>query len=238
MNENFDQNLKDSRSNYIPALKFDWLTNFFDLVIGITMPEKKIKSSIVEEAEIKGEYKVLDFGCGTGTLSIMMHKSHPFADIYGVDVDDKVLRIAKKKVIRSNANVKLINITPQKIDFQNDYFERVISSLVFHHLTDQQKRQSLYELYRILKPGGKILIADWGKPRNIVMRAVFYIIQIFDGFETTTSNVKGKLPDFIKESGFMKVENVKYFNTIFGTLWIYKAIKPIRLDITESKSTL
>jgi len=57
--------------NYIPALKYDWLTRIYDPVLQLTMPERKFKSALINQMKIQANDKVLDFGCGSLTLSIM-----------------------------------------------------------------------------------------------------------------------------------------------------------------------
>ena len=100
-----------------------------------------------------------------------------------------------------------------------------MSSLVFHHLTGEQKLNALQEIHRVLKPEGELHIADWGKAQNILMRALFYLVQLLDGFKTTQENVEGKLPAFIQQAGFSLVEIKKSFSTVYGTLQLFKAKK-------------
>jgi len=84
----------------------------------------------------------------------------------------------------------------------------------------------MQEIHRILKPGGQLHVADWGKPTGMIMRSLFYFIQILDGFSTTSDNVKGLLPQIIRQCGFDSVEICNNLPTIFGTMTLYSAIKP------------
>ena len=111
------------------------------------------------------------------------------------------------------------------LPYRDNYFERVISSLVFHHLHVEQKRNSLKEIKRVLKLGGELHIADFGKSKNFLMRLAFYQVQLLDGFSTTTDNVKGLLPIYLNEAGFKDVRETKTYNTVFGTLSLYRARK-------------
>ena len=111
------------------------------------------------------------------------------------------------------------------MEFADHSFHRVLSSLVFHHLTPEHKRQAAAEIYRVLKPGGELHVADWGRARNILMRGAFLMVQCLDGFATTTENVQGKLPDYFREAGFDFVRETGQFTTAFGTLSLYAAIK-------------
>jgi ubiquinone/menaquinone biosynthesis C-methylase UbiE len=212
-------------NNYIPALKFHWLTNIYDSLISIFMPEKEFKNAIINNANIQDNFKVLDFGIGTATLSIMAYHNCPNASFYGLDIDDKILEIAKKKITSSNIPVDLIQYNGGILPFENASFDRIISSLVIHHLSDDQKLLAFKEFNRILKPNGEIHIADWGRANNKIMKGLFHIVQLLDGYDTTSANVDGKLPAIIKTAGFHNVEIKKHFNTILGTLEIFKITK-------------
>ncbi|MDO9184380.1 MAG: class I SAM-dependent methyltransferase [Bacteroidia bacterium] len=212
-------------TKYIPALKYEWLTRFYNPLIRVTMPEKEFKTELVRQANIKENHKVLDFGVGTATLSLMIKDTNPSSEVNGVDVDEKVLEIANKKIKKARAMIFVTKYDGVKLPYSNASFDRVLTSLVFHHLTAQQKHNSLVEIKRVLKPNGELHIADWGKASSVLMRSLFFFVQILDGFETTNDNVKGLLPAYIEIAGFKKVEIKKNYSTIFGTLTLYKAVK-------------
>ena len=212
---------------YIPALRFDWLTGLFDPVLSLTMPEKKFKQALIDQAGLECELPltVLDYGCGTATLSLLLKQRYAHADVYGVDVDAKVLAIAGQKVTRQGLDIRLSQYNGSDLPYPNHAFDRVLSSLVFHHLTRAQKMKALKEIYRVLKPQGQLHIADWGKAKNGLMRSAFYTIQLLDGFATTTDNVKGLLPAYIEDAGFEEVRETGQYSTVFGTLSLYRAHK-------------
>lgn len=212
---------------YIPALKYNWLTKIYNPLVAFTMPETKFKKALINQANIKPNSVVLDFGVGTATLSILLKKEYSQVKLEGVDVDNKILEIAKQKIKEQDIDVTLTQYDGVKLPYPDNYFDRVVTSLVFHHLDKEQKENSLKEIYRVLKPNGELHIADWGLSNNVVMRLLFYLVQFLDGFKTTTDNVKGLLPAYIKNGGFKNVEALNSFNTIFGTLWLYKGIKLI-----------
>ena len=210
---------------YIPALKYDWLTKLYDPVVGALMPEKQFKSALIEQASLEPGSRVLDFGCGSLTLSLMAAEKRPDTNLHAIDVDKNILTIAERKLMKSTAKVTLLHYDGHTLPFGDGYFDRVVSSLVFHHLTCEQKRQALREIFRVLKSNGELHIADWGKARNLFMRGAFYLVQILDGFKTTTDNVKGLLPEYINQAGFEAVTETKSFATMLGTLSLYKSIK-------------
>ena len=210
---------------YIPALKYDWLTKLYDPVVGTLMPEKKFKNALITQASLEPGSKVLDFGCGSLTLTLMAAKKRPDVNFHAIDVDSKILSIAEGKLTHSEIEVALHHYDGQILPFGNGYFDKVMSSLVFHHLTKEQKQLALNEILRVLKPNGELHIADWGKASDSIMRGVFYVVQLLDGFKTTADNVKGLLPDYMTRAGFKNVMETKTFKTILGTLSLYKAFK-------------
>lgn len=211
-----------STEKYIPALKYHWLTTLYDPILDITMPERKIKSYLINEADFKPEQRVLDFGCGSLTLSILAKKTHPATEFVGVDVDKKILQIAREKGRHEGVNVPVIHYDGSVLPFKDSSFDHVMSSLVFHHLTTEQKASALAEIKRVLKPTGQLHIADFGSPANLFQRVGFYLIQFLDGFKTTTGSVKGVLPDLIFRAGFFCKE-IKLFKTAFGTVRLTKS---------------
>ena len=209
-------------NNYIPALKFNWLTKIYDWLISTFMPEKQFKMALINNAAIQNNFNVLDFGIGTATLSIMAFNNNSQANYQGIDIDDKILSIAKQRIQKNNLPIKLVKYNGGMLPFANESIDRVISSLVIHHLTDEQKLEAFKEFKRVLKPNGELHIADWGKPSNFFMRCCFHLVQFLDGYNTTTSSVNGKLPTIIKNAAFNQVAITHNFNTVLGTVQIFK----------------
>lgn len=90
----------------------------------------------------------------------------------------------------------------------------VVSSLFFHHLTKAQKIETLKEIFRVLKLGGRLHIADWGKTSSFVQQVLFIVVQLLDRFETTQDSVENALPKLIKDSGVTHIANRHFFDPI------------------------
>ena len=189
------------------------------------MPEVKIKRHLIEIASINADSTVLDFGCGTGTLTIMAKEIFPGAKVTGIDIDEEILNKAIYKARKKETDVLLLNYNGTKLPFQNSSFNRVISCLVFHHLDTGTKQNSLTEIFRILNPGGQLHIADFGRSESWVQRTLFNIIRGLDGFKPTDANAKGLLPELIADSGFKNVDIQRRFKTMFGEVQIISAEK-------------
>lgn len=207
--------------NYVPALRYKWLTRWYDSVMAKVFPEVRVRRALIDSANIQKGHRVLEFGVGTASLSILLKQIHRLPEVVGVDVDPEVLRIARQKIEKSGLFMELEQYDGSILPFADQSFDRVVTCLVLHHLDPEQKRQSLREIRRVLKPGGSLHVADWGKPSNWRMRLAFYMVQVLDGFKTTTENVRGLLPQIFQETGFLIVNESAKVDTVFGTMRIY-----------------
>ncbi len=214
-----------STTKYIPALRFKWLTPFYDFLINLTMPEKKFKESLIESCGILEGHKILDFGCGTATLSILIKKIHPEASVIGLDVDKEILNKAIRKIEEMKVDIRLFDYSGDKIPFTNESFDRVVSSLVFHHLDTNSKIAAFKELYRLLNRNGELHIADFGRSKSWLQRLLFNLIRGLDGYKSTNANAKGLLPELIVYAGFENVSIKRCYYTMFGEVQIISAYK-------------
>ena len=210
---------------YIPALSYDWLTPFYDPVVRFTTRERIFKTALIEQSNVEDGHHVLDLGCGTGTLAIMLKQGVPSAEVTAIDGDSKVLNAAKEKARRLGIQIRFDEGMSFSLPYAEASFDRVLSSLFFHHLTTENKVKTLREVKRILKPDGEMHIADWGLPANLLMQVMSRFVQVFDGYETTSDSFGGLLPMLVREAGFSEIEETGAFNTLFGTLRLHRALK-------------
>lgn len=210
---------------YIPALGYDFLTAYYDMVIKITMPEKKFRMLLVEEINPQANERILEFGFGTGQNLLLVHKANQNTKLEGLDIDPKVKAIAEHKLAKNNIQIPLHLYDGNVLPFADNTFDKVYNCLVFHQLDAETKLNCLKELHRVMKPNGKLIIADWGKAQNKLMRFTFGLVQLLDGFKTTNDNVKGLMPDFISKAGFEDVVVTNSINTAIGTFSYFNAIK-------------
>lgn len=213
-----------NKQEYVSALRFESLTALYDPVVRLTTREIAFKSRLVGEVSSNPGERILDVGCGTGTLAIALKKGFPQSIVHGLDGDEKILAIALRKIRRERVEVLLDKAFSDALPYNNGYFHTVVSSLFFHHLTLKAKQDTLAEIFRILQPGGLLHVADWGKPSSFLMKAASLPVQWLDG-KTTKDSYGGKLPDLITTAGFREVVETAAFNTAFGTLRLHKAKK-------------
>ncbi|MFA5939933.1 MAG: class I SAM-dependent methyltransferase [Sinimarinibacterium sp.] len=210
-------------TNYIPALGYRWLTGLYDPVVALTTRERTFKSALLAQARLAPNQQVLDLACGSGTLALMALAREPGLAITGVDGDPAMLAQARRKAEVVGASLSLDEGLADRLPYADASFDRVLSSLFFHHLDRGTKLAALREAHRVLKPGGELHIADWGRAANPLMRAAFVGIQLLDGFATTADSVAGLLPELMRTAGFANVQETRRFSTVFGTMSLYSA---------------
>ncbi len=213
-------------NQYVPALGFHWLTPFYDAVVGATTREKTFKKALIQQAGFRTGHNVLDLACGTGTMTLWVKQAHPDIEVIGVDGDERILGMARKKAEKAGLALQFDQALSFELPYPENHFDRVISSLFFHHLVWKDKQRTAAELFRVLKPGGELHVADWGRAANPLMRALFFFIQLLDGFENTRDNVSGRLEELFAAAGFHQVTQTRTYSTIFGTMALYSAVKP------------
>jgi ubiquinone/menaquinone biosynthesis C-methylase UbiE len=214
--------------SFTPALGKHWLTPFYDIAVALTTREGAWRPTLVEYVDPKPGERIVDVGCGTATLGIAMMKKQPLAEIIGVDPDPNVLAIAARKMAKANVRIAFVqaygdalkgHIAPNSVD-------KVFSGLMLHHVTTKTKLSIFKAAYRALKPGGLIVIADFGKQKSWLAKSLFRLIQTLDGFETTQPNADGILPTLMMDAGFSSVREEKIIFTPVGTISFYMAQKP------------
>ena len=208
-------------SKYLPALSFKVLTPLYDAFFKLTMREELFKGRLIKEASIRAGHRVLDLGCGTGTLTIMIKKAHPGSEVVGIDGDPQILEIARRKTKEAGTSIKFDEGMAYKLPYPDNSFDRVLSSLVFHHLTTQDKERTLAEIYRVLKPNGELHLADFGEPQGLYAKSVSWLMR---KFERVDDNINGRIPEMFVKAKF-SVAKTFDFSTLFGTLAFLRGSK-------------
>jgi ubiquinone/menaquinone biosynthesis C-methylase UbiE len=208
---------------YLPALRFSALTRIYDPVVALTSRERRFKELLVEQAAPAPGQRILDLGCGTGTLAIQVKRREPGVEMVGLDADPEMLGRAREKAERAGVELTLTEGFSNELPFEDASFDRVLSTLFFHHLDPEPKRQTAREIARVLKRGGELHVADWGRPSDPVMSAAFLGIRVLDGFSNTADNYRGALPAIFEEAGMEGAEETDRLRTPLGTLSLYRA---------------
>lgn len=212
--------------DYLPALRFRALTPLFDGVVRATMRERRFKGMLLDQADLVPRQRVLDLGCGTGTLALMAAEREPGLDVVGLDADPQILARARRKAAAAGVEVQFEEGLSTELPYADASFDRVCSTLFFHHLKPADKRRTAHEVARVLKPAGQLHVADFGPPGDPLMQLAFRTVRRFDGREETQDNLEGKLPSIFEEGGLSGASTRASLRTFMGRLCLYAATKP------------
>jgi SAM-dependent methyltransferase len=212
--------------DHVPPLGFHALTGIYDPVVALTMPEEAFRRRIVERAAPNAGERVLDLGCGTGELSLALKVFAPRVDLVSLDPDERALAIAQAKLAESGVDARFVHGTTGDAGLETGAFDLIVSSLVLHHLDGPAKRSVLEDVVRLLRPGGRVSIGDWGGAGSWMDRARFLPVRLLDGLAQTRDNVEGRVPDLMREAGLVEVEECDRIASMFGPLSVFVGRRP------------
>lgn len=159
---------------------------------------------IVEMAHINPGHRVLDVGCGTGDLTLTAQRYvGASVSAYGIDASREGIEIARKKAAHGKSGTVFEVGLIERIPYEEATFDVVISRLVIHHLPDDLKRSGLAEMFRVLKPGGLVFIADFKVPGNPILA---HLILVFVGHHMMMQSNVSTYPQMLRQAGFIGVD--------------------------------
>ena len=207
---------------FLPAAGSDRLLPIYDPFCRLFGAER-LRERLIATAEIRAGQRVLDLGCGTGELSLAIKRRHPEARVIGVDPDPKALARAREKAVRAGLDVTFDEAFGGDLPYAEGSFDRVLSSLVLHHLTRDQKLEALREVRRVLAQNGTLHVLDLGPPRTTLERGLAYF---FQWSERARDNVAGRLPELTREAGFPDARETGRLSALFGSVSLIVASVP------------
>jgi ubiquinone/menaquinone biosynthesis C-methylase UbiE len=214
-----------AEDRYVTATGLRGLTRFYDSIIAVTMREQLFRGRLTQQvlADLPAAARIVDVGAGTGTFAIALAAAAPAAEVIGIDGDPEILTLARAKPGAAALEWKqgLANALP----LADRSCDRVAMSLLLHHLDADGKRVALAEAHRVLRDGGRLHIADWGKPQDPLMRAGLFTLAIFDGFDGIRDHAAGRLPRFVEDAGFGPVRRHDRLRTAWGSLELLSATR-------------
>ncbi len=145
----------------LPAAGWNVLTPVYDFLCSAVGLGKPFKQWLIELANVEPHDRVLDVGCGTGTLAVLLAVAFPATQISAVDPDPRALEIARRKARKQGVQLNFANARAESIPFADASFDKVFSTLMLHHIPDEQKLAVLREIHRTLRPGGRLILADF-----------------------------------------------------------------------------
>jgi ubiquinone/menaquinone biosynthesis C-methylase UbiE len=137
----------------------------YDLMAWLFMlgREGAFREKLVAMARLRPGDVVLDVGCGTGTLAIAAARSvGPSGSVHGIDASPEMIVRARKKAGKAGVDVDFRNGVVEALPYGDGHFDVVMSTLMLHHLPRKARQECAREIHRVLKPGGRVLVVDFG----------------------------------------------------------------------------
>jgi len=195
----------------------------YDLVMPIATlgGHRRLSSAVADALQPQPGERILDIGCGTGTLTWeIARRMHDQGDVVGIDAAHTMIRVARSK--RASTLCRYELALAEDLPFADGYFDAVTSCLFFHHIDLDLKRKTLNGVLRVLRPGGRVVIADMGPPYSLRGSALSYGAWILFRQPEIRENILGLLPPAMTECG---LENVQEESRSSGYVFVYSAHK-------------
>ena len=137
---------------------------FYDLLVKLTAGEKgkAFLERIIKLAELNGNEKILDVGCGTGILACEIAEKYKDISISGIDISENLINLAKRKTSKNDYNIDFRVGSVLELPYKQNIFDVVFTSIMFHQLDVGEKRKAVQEIYRVLKSNGRYIAAEFG----------------------------------------------------------------------------
>ena len=205
--------MKTTTEKFVPAAGHDLLLPLYD-PLTVLFGFARARRQMLARAGIRPGERVLDVGCGTGTLLVALGQAHPEVEAVGLDPDPRALARAERKLRRAGLEPRLERGSADALGFGPESFDCVLSSFMFHHLDAGAQRAMLREVLRVLKPHGRLELMDFeGRPRG---RARW---RLGEAGEAT-----GVLAT-MRDAGFAEARVVARGSSWFGAVLHYRALR-------------
>ncbi|MBX3562676.1 MAG: class I SAM-dependent methyltransferase [Sphingomonas sp.] len=195
---------------HTPPLGHAALTPLYDSAIRLLTRERRWRAALVDQVDPGEGDRILDVGCGTGSLLLALARRSPDAELIGIDPDEEAIGRARAK-LAGYPQVRLLqgNLEPGRLP-SRWLPTKIVSSLVFHQVPLAGKRALLRAFRRLLPEGGEFHLADYAEQRSRAMRLAFRMtVQMLDGVEDTQPNADGVLEPMMREAGFAVRETAR-----------------------------
>lgn len=209
-----------AQHDYIPAAGRDALLPGYDLLTRL-LGMNRVYDTLVAQAEIAAGLRVLEIGCGTGNVTTRVKRAEPGADVVGTDPDPLALARAQRKA-RGMTGIRFERAYAQELPFADGEFDRVLSSMMLHHLDEDVKAGAVAEVHRVLRPGGRLHVVDVGGhttvPHGLAVRWM-------KDSPHPAGNLGDAIPRLLRAVGFDCTEVGTRRHRIIGQLTFYRAIR-------------
>src|SRR5579862_5510013 len=211
--------MTNASRTFLPAAGKDWLLPFYDPMVKL-LGGDAARRLLAEQAGLRAGQRILEVGCGTGTLTLMIKRLQPGVAAVGLDPDPKALSRARAKAARTGAEVRLDQGFGDELPYPDGSFDRVFSSFMFHHLPAAEKGKFLESVGRVLKPDGSFHMLDFEESGGLHS----LLAHLFHAHHRLEDNAKDRVLLLMNDAG-LAGEKVAGKRMVFGRVAYYRAVK-------------
>ncbi|HJR59943.1 MAG TPA: methyltransferase domain-containing protein [Vicinamibacterales bacterium] len=211
-----------SERAYLPAAGHDWFLPIYDPLTKL-LGVDTARRALLEQAGLQPGHRVLDVGCGTGSLAVLIKRLHPAVEVIALDPDPRALARAERKARRAAVSVRLHQGFADALGYPDATFDRVFSSMMFHHLEDGEKEGALREVRRVLRPGGRLELMDFLRPGS---RRHGPLARLLHAHHRLNDNVETRMLDLMAGAGFPQPAKRGERALVFGRVAYFQATAP------------
>jgi ubiquinone/menaquinone biosynthesis C-methylase UbiE len=211
--------MAESRRAYLPAAGHAWALPLYDPIVKLLGGEAA-RRTLVEQAALRPGDRVLDLGCGTGGLTLLIKRLHPYVEVVGLDPDPQALARARRKAARAGVALQLDQGFGDELPYPDASFDRVLSAFVLHHVPPDEKEPTLREVRRVLAPGGALHLVDFGGPDpkvgGVLTRWIHANHHLRDNFGD-------RIPALLRQAGLTDAQMVSHRRMLLGHIAYFRA---------------
>jgi ubiquinone/menaquinone biosynthesis C-methylase UbiE len=204
--------MPESTRAYIPAAGNHWSLPLYDPIVKL-LGADPARRRLLDGAALRPGHRALDVGCGTGDLVVLIKRLHPGVEVVGLDPDPKALDRARRKAERAGAGLRLDRGFSDELPYQDASFDRVFSTLMYHHLGRDEKEGTLREARRVLRPGGLLCLLDFAGPEA---GAHGYLARLLHSSGQLEDNGEDRILAVMRRAGLASPEKVGQGAMFFG----------------------
>ena len=204
---------------FLPAAGVDFLLPLYDPMVKL-LGADRARKKLFDQASVQPHHRVLDVGCGTGTLAVAIKGWLPGAEVVGLDPDPKALARSRRKAERAGVSIRFDQGFANTLPYTDGSFDRVFSSLMFHHLPQDAKFATMREVRRVLKPGGSLHLLDF---EHEGPRSHNPLARWLHSSERMQGNTRDQILGWMREAGLAEPRVVDSDQPIFGRIVYFVA---------------
>lgn len=204
---------------YLPAAGYHWSLALYDPMVKL-LGGDAARAVLIEQAALRATHRILDIGCGTGSLLLKIKHTYPKIEVVGLDPDPRALARARRKGRRAELSFQLDQGFANELPYPDAVFDRVFSSFMFHHLKDDEKVTTLREVRRVLKPGATFHLMDFTKADSI---SAGRIARWLHSSPRLKDNSDQRILSLMREAGLTDLKRVASRTLHIGDIAYYRA---------------